>query len=89
MRALFATIVALLVLASLYSPGLGAEAPNFSGTWVLDRSQSARPMERHGGRDGEMALVIDQKGDTLTLERRVEVGGEERSWKTTYYTDGR
>jgi dipeptidyl aminopeptidase/acylaminoacyl peptidase len=94
-------------IKSLMSCALGAmlvvaaaaahAAPNLTGTWVLDRSQSelANPdaeggkSRRHGaaGR-GDAKLTVAQDGHTLTVTRIMARDGKERKFTETYTLDG-
>ena len=82
--------VATLVLGMLVLAGLSAfaEPPvNFTGTWQLDKTRSVLPASAPSR--GDMTMVIDHKGDMLKIERHAEFMGMHRTFKATYYTDGR
>jgi hypothetical protein len=67
---------------------------DFSGTWMLDKSQSdvsqlvglSEDQERL--RDASMTMVVDQQGSNLRVTRMVKATGEERKEIHTYKTDG-
>jgi hypothetical protein len=70
-----------------------AAAPNFSGTWVLDKEKSD-PF--FGGRGGgaqpgptDVTLVIKQTDNELLLTRKMNIGGEERTSESKYTLDGK
>jgi hypothetical protein len=82
--------VATIVLVASVCAGLPAfaEPPvNFTGTWQLDKTRSVLPASIPSS--GDMTMVIDHTGDTLKIERRAELMGMHRTFKSTYYTDGR
>ena len=67
---------------------------DFSGTWILDKSESdvshlmsvGETQERL--RDASMTMVVDQQGSNLRVTRMVKTTGEERKEIHTYKTDG-
>ncbi len=78
-------------------------APNLTGTWVLDRSQSefhqpdaADGKGRHGRKGGhregagrgESTLIVAQDGNTLKVTRAMAKDGQERTFTQTYLLDG-
>ena len=66
--------------------------PDFSGTWILDRTSSQIPAPRGIPEwllAGELTFAINHQGAALKIERRVKAPLVERSLVTTYYTDGR
>jgi len=67
--------------------GLRRAAGNFTGTWQLDKTRSVLPASVPSR--GDTTMVIDHKGDTLKIERHAEFMGMHRTFKATYYTDGR
>lgn len=99
-------------IKSLMSCALGAvvlvaaaasAAPNLTGTWVLDQSQSEfhRPdaadgKDRQGGAGGhrdrgrrmDAKLTVAQDGNTLKVTRSVARDGRERTFTETYILDG-
>ena len=71
--------------------------PQFTGTWVLDRTQSQMP--EHGGRGHKgtadpqaqpapVKLTVEQQGNTLKATRSVMRGSQERAMSETYVLDG-
>jgi hypothetical protein len=67
---------------------------NFSGTWILDKTQSDVSQlmgiseDSEKLRDASMTMVIDQQGTGLKVTRIVKTPGEERKEIHTYKTDG-
>jgi hypothetical protein len=71
--------------------------PNLSGTWTLDREKSE--LGQRGGGRGEGGqgrgqgmfgnLVIEHSGAALTVKRKVNFQGEERTMEAKYTTDGK
>jgi len=67
---------------------------NFSGTWILDKSQSDVSQLIGPGEDPErarnasMTMVVEQQGTRLRVTRVVQTPGEERKEIHTYKTDG-
>ena len=63
---------------------------NFSGTWVVDKSQSdvAQLMglsdDPEKARDASMTMVIEQQGSNLRVTRVMKTQGEERKEIHTY-----
>lgn len=75
-------VIAALALA--LSLGFVAAAPNFSGTWVLDRNKSI------GLPPGmEQTMTVVQSGEKIELETRVTTAQGERTIKDTYMLDGK
>jgi hypothetical protein len=69
--------------------------PQFTGTWVLDRSQSQLPARGHHGHGmadpngpAEIKLVVEQQGNTLKATRTMARGTRERSMSETFVLDG-
>jgi hypothetical protein len=67
---------------------------NFSGVWILDKSQSdAHQLTgiRGGagnGQDASLSMVIEQQGTTLKVTRTLKAEGEEKTETHIYKTDG-
>jgi hypothetical protein len=67
---------------------------NFSGTWILDKSQSDTQQltgMRGGagkGQDASLSMMIEQQGTTLKVTRTLKAEGEEKRETHTYKTDG-
>jgi hypothetical protein len=78
--------------------GIGVAAaqaePQFSGAWVLDRSQSQLPSHEGRHRPDAQAeppvikLVVEQHGTTLKVTRTKIKGTHERSTTDTFVADG-
>jgi hypothetical protein len=75
--------------------------PQFSGTWVLDRSQSQFPQHdgRHAGKAPDaqqgapqqpsvVKLIVDQQGNTLKVTRSMARDNRERTFTETLVADG-
>jgi hypothetical protein len=86
----FVAIVMLLGLAIAQE-----KTPNFSGTWVLDRSRSDPPGGFGGGRGGgpmanaEVVLIIEHQEPTLKITRLVKTPQGDRTQELVYTTDGK
>jgi hypothetical protein len=72
-----------------------AAAPNFSGTWILDKEKSD-PLpfggRRGGGAQGgptDVTLIIKQTDNELVLIRKMNIGGEERTSESKHTLDGK
>jgi hypothetical protein len=67
---------------------------NFSGTWILDKSQSDTQQLRglHGGagnrQEAGLLMAIEQQGTTLKITRTLKADGEKRTETHVYKTDG-
>ena len=67
---------------------------NFSGTWILDKSQSDFQQltgVREGagnGQDASLSMVIEQQGLRLKVTRTLRTEGEEKTETHIYKTDG-
>ena len=69
-----------------------AAAPNFSGTWVLDREKSDLGGRRGGGGPqgpADVTLIVKQTDTELTITRKMNMGGEERTSEAKYTLDGK
>ena len=70
------------------------EKVNFSGTWILDKSQSdvsqlmGPPWDPEKARNASMTMVVEQQETRLRVTRVVQAPGEERKEIHTYKTDG-
>jgi hypothetical protein len=67
---------------------------NFSGTWILDKSQSdiqqltgLRSGAGHG-QDASLSMMIEQQGTTLKVTRTLKADGAEKIETHIYKTDG-
>jgi hypothetical protein len=74
-----------IIVASVFALGLNtAAAPNFSGTWVMDKSRSI------GLPPGmEQTMVVAQTGDRVELETKLVTAQGERVLKDIYTLDGK
>ena len=72
-----------------------AASPNFSGTWVLDKEKSDQPpfggRRGGGGQQGptDVTLIVKQTDNELTVTRKINMGGEERTSEAKYTLDGK
>jgi hypothetical protein len=73
--------VSLVAIAGL---GLAASKPNFSGTWVLDKSRS---FSNPAGLD--QTLTIVHNGDQVKLDAKITTAAGEQSVTETYSLDGK
>jgi hypothetical protein len=75
----------ITVLALVVSMGVAAaQKPNFSGTWVMDRSRSI------GLPPGmEQTMTVTQTGDKIELETKLITAQGERVIKDSYTLDGK
>ena len=70
------------------------EKVNFSGTWVLDKSQSdVSPLmglsdDPEKARNSSMTMVVEQQGSNLRVNRTLKIQGEERKEIHTYKIGG-
>ena len=62
--------------------GAGKNKPNLSGTWVLDKSKSAKL-------DYDLTLVIVHREPEIKINRMLKAGSEEQVEESLFYTDGR
>ena len=90
------TIGSLAALLLAVVVGTAQAQPQFTGTWVLDRSQSQLP-NRDGHGKGmanpqapppEVKLIVEQQGNTLKATRSVAHGARERAMSETFVADG-
>ena len=79
-----------LCLSVLAASAMSAAPADFSGTWELDKSKSE--MAAGGGQQGTPDSItwrVTQAKDTITIESKTVVGGQERPAQTlTYKLDG-
>jgi hypothetical protein len=70
------------------------EKVNFSGTWVLDKSQSDASQlmglsdDPEKARNASMTMVVEQQGSNLRVNRMLKTQGEERKEIHTYKIGG-
>ena len=80
-RKMLLTAAAITVVSAL---AFAATKPNFSGTWVMDRSRSyGLPA------DMTQTLIIVQKDDQIELETKLIQPNNERTVKDTLILDGK
>ena len=84
MRRISLTSIVIVVLVSVLSLNIAAAAPDFSGTWVMDRNRSI------GLPPGmQQTMIVVQTGDRVELETKLITAQGERSIKDTYTLDGK
>ena len=70
------------------------EKVNFSGTWVLDKSQSDMSQlmglsdDPAKAQNASMTMVVEQQGSNLRVNRALKIQGEERKEIHTYKIGG-
>jgi hypothetical protein len=81
---------ALTLLAVVAFSTTAPGNPNFTGTWVLDRSKSDMRQMRNleAVQDASLTMVVDQQGNLLHVTRTFKIEGEEKQEVHTYKTDG-
>jgi hypothetical protein len=82
-------IGALLGSSIAQSNKAAIASPDFSGTWVLDKSKSKLGEGGHGAAYISTALEISHREPELKVIRKFGRNGREQSEELTYYTDGR
>ena len=76
--------IVVTVIFSLGLSALAAPAPDFSGTWELDRSRSI------GLPPGmQQTMTVMQSGDKINLETKIVTAQGERVIKDVYTLDGK
>ena len=102
MKRLPRTIATMTLLLLGIGVGAAQAEPQFTGSWVLDRSQSQFPTHegrRHKAPDAQnqpsakhplpqVTLEVLQKGDTLRVTRTVVQGTREHAMTDTIVADG-
>lgn len=64
--------------------------PDLSGTWVLDRTATARGKSNSGGPDdAQVTLLISHREPEIKITRKTVSGGREWTREVVYYGDGR
>ncbi|MEW6206766.1 MAG: hypothetical protein AB1631_00260 [Acidobacteriota bacterium] len=64
--------------------------PDFSGTWMFDRSKSnLGPLQRAPAANAEITLVITHKEPELKILQKIDLNGNTSSQERIYYSDGR
>ena len=78
--------IALLTASAvlLTSAALAGARPNFSGTWVLDRSRSHSIPP-----DFQQTLIVTHTGDQLKVETKLSAPQGERSFTEAYTLDSK
>jgi hypothetical protein len=91
----FAKILSGLSLVALAVVLVSAqEKVNFSGTWVLDKSQSDMSQlmglsdDAEKTRNASMTMVVEQQGSNLRVNRTLKTQGEERKEIHRYQIGG-
>lgn len=79
-RALLSAVAAFLLIAG----AMAAEKPNFTGTWVMDKSRSFGIPP-----DMEQTLVVVHSGDKITVEIKIVTSAGERVINDVYTLDGK
>jgi hypothetical protein len=92
---LFRKALAGLSVVGLAVVLVGAQGKaDFSGTWILDKSQSDVSQlmgiseDPEKVRSASMTMVVEQQGMSLKVTRMLKTQGEERKEIHTYKTDG-
>ena len=84
MKRLVVTISVTVMMLAICVGAVAAQKPNFSGTWVMDRSRSI------GMPAGmEQTMTITQTGDKIDLETKLVTAQGERIIKDSYTLDGK
>jgi hypothetical protein len=82
--------IAALLGSSLAQGNKAAIAsPDFSGTWILDKSKSKLERGGRGAAYISTALEISHRDPELKVVRKFVRNGREQSEELTFYTDGR
>ena len=77
-------LFAVLVCASsLVAAGVVLPAPNFSGTWMMDRARSFGLPP-----DVQQTMMVTQTNDKIELETKIKNSKGESSIKDSYVIDG-
>jgi hypothetical protein len=82
----------LAALVLCLAPDVAGSLPNFSGTWLIDKTRSAIQSERpfaSFASYGVITLVIDHRDPELKIEQHASMKITQRTLVSTYYTDGR
>ena len=90
MKRIMFSIVALVLALPGASNISAQQQPNFSGTWVLDKSQSDVSQlmglsdDPEKARNASMTMVVEQQGSNLRVTRVMKTQSEERKEIHTY-----
>lgn len=92
--AVVANVFTSILLATCLSAGHQNDkkkaTPNFSGTWVLNKSRSSLGRFGQGPfANAELTLVILHDEPELKITRKTTLNGTERGQEMVYYSDGR
>lgn len=89
-----AMLLALCLLAACAAAAAGDDKkgshPDFSGTWLIDRSKSDfgewsdKPLAK-----ADSTLVVEHRDPELKIKRTLSLNGQEEVKDFAYYTDGR
>jgi hypothetical protein len=88
------TLSALGLVGLAVVLGRSQGSVNFSGTWILDKSQSdvsqlmATSDAPEKVRNASMTMVVEQEGSNLRVTRILKIAAEEKKEIHTYKTDG-
>ena len=88
------TLLGLCLVALAVVLVSAQEKVNFSGTWIMDKSQSdvsefmGLGENPEKARNASMTMVVTQQGSELRVTRIVKIRGEEQKEIHTYKTDG-
>ena len=78
-----------LCVSVLVATAMSAAPADFSGTWELDKSKSEMAPAGQQGSPDSITWKISQAKDTITIESRQVVGGQDRpATALTYKLDG-
>ena len=73
-----------LLIVALSAVATATGATNFSGTWVMDKSRCEGVPP-----DMEQTMTITQTDDTLNIETKIVIAGEEHISTTRYVLNGK
>lgn len=76
--------IGMLILMLTSSIVAFAQKPDFSGSWIMDRS---RTFSIPG--DMNQTMVVTQTGDQIAFEQKITQPGNDRTVKDTYVLDGK
>jgi hypothetical protein len=88
------TLSGLSLVALVVVLASAQEKVNFSGTWVMDKSQSDVSQlmglsdDPEKARNASMTMVVEQQGSNLRVNRMLKTQGEERKEIHTYKIGG-
>ena len=76
--------IGMLILLLAGSIVVFAQKPDFTGSWIMDRS---RTFSIPG--DLNQTMVVTQTGDQIDFEQKITQPGNDRTVKDTYFLDGK